>query len=230
MYSEHQPDVYGYLLAQVFEPNVLREVAILDGQSVERVADLSHRSTSTMEQLADRVARAGELPVVALINTATALLSVSRFDPAEALVHKALSRSLSSHEAFEAWMLKFIVTNRRDDGKGSAESFERMRSAIEVGPVPPQRALDACAQAVVWYMKRREIPQDTFRWFVTAGRELVRQPNNLAPASISAWYRALAMVPAAAGRPNRPVRTWFVPGTRRARPSPADRAPTRHTC
>lgn len=38
-----------------------------------------------------------------------------------------------------------------------------MRAAIQTGRVPPDRALDACAQAVVWYLKRKEPIEADYR-------------------------------------------------------------------
>lgn len=76
-----------------------------------------------------------------------------------------------------------------------------MRRAITDGDVPPARALDACAQAVVWYVKRREVPAEVFRWFAQHGTALAASgSDNLTGGGLSAWYRGVAMVPAATGR------------------------------
>jgi len=79
----------------------------------------------------------------------------------------------------------------------SQRCFRRMRAAIEAGEVGAPRALDACTQAVVWHLKRQEIPADDFRWFAARARGLVRDAEGeIGDGQKSAWYRAVAMVPA----------------------------------
>jgi tetratricopeptide (TPR) repeat protein len=100
---------------------------------------------------------------------------------------------------FEVAMLEFIVANRRDTGIGSAGAFDQMREAIVAGGIPSHRALDACTQAVVWFLKRREISRELFEWYARLGHSLVHQDSQLGSAAVSAWYRAVAMSPAARG-------------------------------
>ncbi|MGW5496861.1 hypothetical protein [Streptomyces olivaceoviridis] len=198
-YADLRLDRFGYLLAQVFEPNVLHEAALLAGLSYDSLADLSHRPTEPVERLAALVRDAADLPVTALVNTAAALISVSRFDPAECLLADAYARAATPRERFEASMLAFVVTNRRDDGADSPRQFDRMREAAETGEVPEDRVLDACSQAVVWYLKRKELPEAEYEWFHATGARLAETHDRLDPGAISSWYRALAMVPAAVG-------------------------------
>ncbi|MET9730308.1 tetratricopeptide repeat protein [Streptomyces sp. NPDC006458] len=192
-------DRFGYLLAQVFEPNVLLEAALLTDLPYESVADLSHRPTESMTRLAELADQAADLPVVAVVNVASALISVSRFDIAARLLVDAYSRATTPREAFEAAMLSFVVTNRRDDGTDSPRQFHRMRTAAETREVPDNRVLDACSQAVVWYLKRKELPESEYRWFLDTGTRLAEARDRLDPGAVSSWYRALAMVPAAEG-------------------------------
>jgi len=190
---------YGYLFAQVFEPNVLLEVCILADLDYYGVVGLAHRPTSAMRELAERFDNRVELPIVGLVNLAAALISISRFEPAERVLAEACIRACSPRDTFEIAMLKFIVSNRTSDGTGSAEAFNMMRTAIEARGVPDSRILEACAQAVVWYLKRQEIPEECFKWYVTLGKYLVSEKKRLDSGSLSAWYRAIAMLPAAAG-------------------------------
>lgn len=198
-FSQMRLDRYGYLLAQVFEPNVLVEVALLAGLPYESLADLSHQPTEPIRRLADLVHHAADLPVTGVLNVATALISVSRFDPAASLLADAYVRAATPRERFEAAMLAFVVTNRRDDGVDSPRQFHRMRDAAETDQVPDDRVLDACSQAVVWYQKRKELPESEYQWFLNTGTRLATAADRLDPGAISSWYRALAMVPAAEG-------------------------------
>jgi tetratricopeptide (TPR) repeat protein len=190
---------FGYLFAQVFEPNVLVEVALLAGVPYEEVAGLRYRPTPTIAHLAERTAHAGDLTVVELVNVAAALISISRFGAATDLLEAATARAAGPLQTFEAWMLVFVVANRCDDSQGTTRAFARMRAAIETGKIPPDRTLDACAQAVVWYMKRREPMEADYQWYLATGQSVADQRERVDPGSISAWYRAVAMVPAAAG-------------------------------
>lgn len=194
---------HGYLFAQVFEPNVLVEVAMLAGVAYEEVADLTHRPTPTMARLAELAAGAVDLSAIELINVAAALISVSRFDAATRLLDLAMERSGRTLETFEAWMLRFVVANRCDDGDGTRQAFEHMRAAIETGAIPPDRVVDASAQAVVWYMKRKALNEADYQWYLATGQALVDTGAGVDPGSISAWYRAVAMVPAAQGDADR---------------------------
>lgn len=198
-YQEFRPDRFGYVFAQVFEPNTLIEVALLEGVSPEAVADLTHRPTASMTALAERVEGRADLPVVTLVNLAAALISISRFDAARLVLADAETHARTPEEIFETSMLQFVVANRRDDGTGSPPAFARMRQAMETGRLVPHRALDACAQAVVWYLKRGELPEADYRWFLNTGLELVRDHPDMPSGGVSSWYRALAMLPAAAG-------------------------------
>jgi hypothetical protein len=77
-----------------------------------------------------------------------------------------------------------------------------MRSAAATGAVPRARILDACTQAVVWYLKRREVGKDDFLWWAAVGQTLARRHHAMPASAISSWYRGLAMVPAAKGMPD----------------------------
>ncbi|MBM0275409.1 tetratricopeptide repeat protein [Micromonospora tarensis] len=74
-----------------------------------------------------------------------------------------------------------------------------MRAAIESRALPPDRVMDACAQGVVWFLKRRELSEADFDWFVATGTALAEQPGLVEPAALSSWYRGVAMIPAAKG-------------------------------
>ncbi|MFF5712338.1 hypothetical protein [Streptomyces sp. 62] len=198
-FQEFQTTAYGYDFAQVFEPNALTEVALLAGLDPTAVADLTHRPTPGTVSLAELTEHSADLPVVGLVNVASALISVSRFGLAERLLDQAAARSATARETFEVAMLELIVANRRDDGVGSPRAFARMRQAIETGGVPADRSLDGCSQAVVWYLKRKELPEESFRWYLRLGRELVARHSDMPTAAVSSWYRALAMSPAAEG-------------------------------
>jgi tetratricopeptide (TPR) repeat protein len=191
---------HGYRFAQVFEPNVLHEVALLEGIPYDSLAELRHRPSAATARLGELADGARDLSVVESINVAAALVSISRFGPAALILDQTEPRATTPHDAFEVAMLRFVVANRRGDGPATSRAFLAMRRAIESGPLPADRTLDACAQAVVWYMKRRDLPTADFLWYVAAGRELARRPRQVGTGSLSAWYRALAMVPAARGK------------------------------
>ncbi len=198
-YQEFSTEHFGYLLTQVFEPNVLLESALLADVPYESVAMLEQHPTEPITRLAELVAQRDDLAMPGLVNLAAALISISRFAVASAVLDTAAARSREPREAFETAMLRFIVANRRDDGEGSAAAFAGMRAAIEAGTLPDHRILDACTQAMVWYLKRREIPRSTFTWFVRTGHRLVESRRDISPGALSAWYRGLAMIPAAKG-------------------------------
>ncbi|MFE0181241.1 hypothetical protein ACFW62_11750 [Streptomyces olivaceus] len=200
-YREHDPHSFGYLFAQVFEPNVLREVALLEGLPYKALAELEHHPTASMAQLREAVTCEARLSPVELVNAAAALISISRFELARRLLDTAKTREGTPRDHFEIAMLAFVVANRCDDAMQSVTAFQRMRTAIESVVLPPDRVLDACAQAVVWFMKRpSHVTKSDYTWYLGTGRALAARPAMLDPGSLSSWYRALAMVPASEGK------------------------------
>lgn len=197
----HDWETFGFPFTQVFEPSVLYEIALIQGIDPQALATLDHRPTATTKRLAAVVAAPEGHTTTALVNAASVLTCAGRFARASELVEHAATRSPSGREAFELDWLRFVVSNRTDDGASSPAAFARMQAAVEAGDVPPSRAMDACTQAVVWYVKRREIPAETFRWFARHGAELSAEAGVLTSGGLSAWYRGLAMVPAATGQP-----------------------------
>jgi tetratricopeptide (TPR) repeat protein len=195
-YQQSDPAEFGYLFAQVFEPTVLEEIALLARLDHEDVANLRHQPTDTMRSLANRLGEIRELPTVPLVNVAAALLSISRFNLARGALTEAGARSLTAREQFEIGMLEFVISNRCEDGGSTPAAFARMQAAIEAGDLPPDRVIDACAQAVVWYSKRREISRSSFEYFLSLGRRLAGVPGLVGSAALSSWYRGVAMVPA----------------------------------
>ncbi|WP_420365955.1 hypothetical protein AAEP80_03415 [Curtobacterium sp. L3-7] len=197
----HDPTRYDYALSQIFEPAVLVEVALVAGFEPDAVESLQHAPTERMRWLADRVRNASSLSGTAAVTSAAALISVSRFALATALLDTwEATGQAEVRDRFEIAMLRFIIENRTNAGAGSAVHFETMRAAVVSGGIPIDRQLDACSQAVVWYLKRGELPVDEFGWFARHGNRLVvEHRDELAPGTVSSWFRGVAMVPADLG-------------------------------
>lgn len=200
VFAHRDPDALDYRLAQVFEQAVLDEVAYLEGLDPRGVASLTHATSVTMRALRSEIEADEPRTCVRSMNLATVLISVSRFALAEQLLDDAQRSVSSDAEWFELSLLRFIVGNRIAAGAGSAQQFSAMRAAARSGEVPPVRLLDACTQAVVWYLKRRELCEDDLTWFVRTGLAIVQDHRFSLPAgAISAWYRGIAMLPARSG-------------------------------
>lgn len=189
---------FGYQFTQIFEPGVLRELALLESVPSAELEMLDHRPSKAMQDLRGLLDARDELSVVERINLASALISVSRFDAAERACPATVA---TPRERFELAWIDFLISNRRDDGATSAGAFSRMIGAISEGGAPPGRVVDACTQGVVWYMKRREIEDAQYRWCLEMGTDLVRKKIGLGSGTISSWYRGLAMVPAGERNP-----------------------------
>ncbi|MBM0275408.1 hypothetical protein [Micromonospora tarensis] len=118
-YLDFDPHQFGYLFAQVFESEVLREVALLEGVPFEELDTLRYQPTATIKNLAELVENSADLDVVEHVNLAAALISISRFGMAERLLASAATAARTPLETFETAMLEFVVSNRRDDGAAS---------------------------------------------------------------------------------------------------------------
>jgi tetratricopeptide (TPR) repeat protein len=197
VYEQHDSSTYDYPLAQVFEQTVLDEVVALSGRSVHAVSTLEDAPSERVGELRERMGAAADLSSVEAANLAAALISISRFGPARQVLDAALERRPDALGRFELAMLQFVVANRCTDGSGSARWFSQMRAAIEQGPIPDGRVLDACTQAVVWYLKRQELPPEDFKWFARMGNDIATNRQSQVPdAALSSWFRGVAMVPA----------------------------------
>jgi tetratricopeptide (TPR) repeat protein len=190
---------FGYSFTQVFEPAVLYEIALLDDVPLTRLARLEQPGTPAMTWLRSMIDNAAAHTVVELINLASCLVTISRFDLVRDILAALAERPSTPREDFEVGWLEFMVANRCDGGTGSTAAFERMRAAVMARAVPASRALDASTQAVVWYVKRKELPAASYEWWRALGTKLVEASTRVDPGAVSSWYRGVAMVPAADG-------------------------------
>jgi hypothetical protein len=134
----------------------------------------------------------------AAVAAAGLLVSLSRFSTA-ARVLGGMNGDSTQREQFERLWLEFIISNRCDTGRDSDHVFGRMLDIAEGGDVPDGRVLDICSQGVVWFLKRREISEATVRRLLELGRGLASGSLRADWAGTSAWYRAVAMLPAEKG-------------------------------
>ena len=188
---------FGYSFTQIFEPAVLYEVALLEGVPLNTLTRLEYRETAATAKLGGMLDDIAVLTVVELVNVASALVSISRFDLTRDVIAAISARRTTPREDFEVGWLEFLVSNRCDGGAGSPAAFERMRAAVVARAVPASRVLDACTQAVVWYIKRQELSTAEYEWWRSLGTSLSESSTRVESGALSSWYRGLAMVPAA---------------------------------
>lgn len=183
-------------LTQVFEPEVLDEAALLRGLDPTAVRRLDEGS-STAQALAEEAAAAADEPAEETLCVAAALVSVSRFELAREVL-RTVDATAHPRAAFERAMLEFVIANRTTlSAERMTAAFRRMQAAARSEEVPRDRLLDACAQAVVWYLKCEAVPRELFEWFSREGQSLVtHRRDELGAATVSSWYRGIAMVPA----------------------------------
>ena len=189
---------YGYLFAQVFEPYVLTEIAELEGTAPELLEALEVGSTPELDTLRQRIAERQSLSPVEAVNTAAALISISRFALAELLLNAAEQARTDHRDKFEIAMLWFVIHNRHAEYDHMAADLLTMRRLIETGPLHRERKLDAASQAIVWHLKVKVLSATDFEWFLNLGRQIA-ETGLVDDGALSSWYRAVAMVPAAKG-------------------------------
>jgi tetratricopeptide (TPR) repeat protein len=141
---------------------------------------------------------------VKAVNLASALISISRFSLATRIIDDIPTEKLSARDRFEIAMLNFVIQNRYGNRTGMEKALAVMKACIEAGGIQAARILNAASQAVVWYMKSKAISKELFNWYVTQGVKLAKYAHGKPPeyinsAALSAWYRAVAMVPAERG-------------------------------
>lgn len=197
-YDDSALESFGYLFAQVFEPHVLHEVAALEGQPIEALERLEYGASERMERLRAQL-RGGAASIIALVNTAAALISLSRFGLAAEVLASIRRSDCDDRALFEVAMLEFVISNRLANAEGMRAAFAHMRRAIERSKLPAERLLDASGQAVVWRLKTKAIDEREFQWFLDLGKQVIAQERGSESGARSSWYRAVAMIPAAKG-------------------------------
>jgi hypothetical protein len=198
-FLQAQWESFGYPFAQVFELHVLQEIAALEEVDLVDLNELCYGSTPEICRLKELVNGIDDYSTTKAVNVAAALISISRFDLAERCLRSTDKRNVNKREVFEIGMLEFVIANRRDNGIGSAAAFRKMRVAIEEGRLPAERMLGACSQAVVWYLKKKDLASSDYKWFRSLGERLTQRNRQMDPSAISSWYRAVAMLPASKG-------------------------------
>jgi len=188
--------------SQIFESEVLYEA--------KRVADLGTLPSALEEfvpvfpgetplDVASAVAAGGLTGIRAQIAAAGLFVSLSRFRAA-ATALQPIGADAPVREQFERLWLEFIISNRNDAGRESDRIISTMLNLAKTeAHVPDSRLLDVCSQGIVWFLKRREVSGATVHSLLEVGRRLVSGPLRSDWAGTSAWYRAVAMVPAQSG-------------------------------
>ncbi|MEO0814525.1 MAG: hypothetical protein AAFY60_16820, partial [Myxococcota bacterium] len=190
-YHNNTAETPVYPFTQIFEPGVLAEVVLLEGVPLDPLLTLEFRPTAEMESLGNKLDNLQSLDMAERLNLSSALICISRFDAAK----RALPREGSTdRERFELAWLDFLISNRQDDGARSPDAFARIIAATAQGEVSPARIVDACTQGIVWFLKRREIDEQQYRWCVETGNALIKHGAGLGHGTLSSWYRGVAMV------------------------------------
>ncbi|WP_299694181.1 hypothetical protein [uncultured Tateyamaria sp.] len=190
---------YGYCLGQVFEPYVLAEVAQLSNMRRNTMEKTLPDSSKLFLELRTLVENSASAAIPDITNTASALVSLSRFELAQKLLNRIPNDQMSVRDAFELAMLEFIIANRLDDRPMMARCYDTMQQCLMTDQIPPHRALSAASSAVVWHMKVQFLSDAGYRWFEALGQKLSRDPDKVDAGALSSWYRGIAMVPAARG-------------------------------
>jgi tetratricopeptide (TPR) repeat protein len=152
-----------------------------------------------MERLRAQMRGCGAASVIALVNTAAVLISLSRFGLAADVLASIRRSDCDDRALFEIAMLEFVISNRLANAEGMRAAFANMRRAIERSKLPAERLLDASGQAVVWRLKTKAIDEQEFQWFLDLGKHVIAQERGSEAGARSSWYRAVAMIPAAKG-------------------------------
>lgn len=186
---------WGFPISQVFEPAVLQEVCLVARLDIKEVLSLSVGGPTT-RQIRHEYEDFEKSTAQDNFKLAGLLVAMSRFSMAESVIRAMLRRDLSSELSFEFYLLDFIIRNRTG-ARGATNCFRAMRTELETGAIAPGRALDACAQAVVWHLKTKLLSEDDFLFYVNYGRHCVKsQSSDLDAGVLSSWYRGVAMIPA----------------------------------
>lgn len=183
-------------LSQIFEPRVLTEAKTLAGQVVSPSGLESVDGLPPTAVIHARIPELTDLPPVRRsLAVAGLLVAASRFQSASAVLADSPVSSFAK-EAFERAWIEFLISNRLHDGYFAESLVKEMLSLYEAGGVPAKRALDMCAQGVVWFLKGRQISSSTVSRLIRLGDEIVTREASGDPAGTSSWYRAVAMLPA----------------------------------
>lgn len=195
-------DDIGYRYVQLLEPAVVVEIERIEQSKIARYGRHEPDGHSTRasgltwlfenRHLASSVQR---------LNLAAALASFGRPSLARSVLANLAEHSrVQGDLRFEYLMLSFAVSNRMGDRVASGKWMRLLRDMGKHGRLMGSQLIDAAAQAIVWHKKTGEVDVDTYRWFFSSSTSLLRRGQNLPYSVESAWYRAAAMIPAAANQ------------------------------
>ncbi len=202
-FRTHPLDQRGYRFTQVFEPFVLREIARMENLPLHDLENFKVGDGEVVNQIRDLLANWDQLTVIQALNLASILIGFSRFERSKKLLSDLKGKITQPRDEFEYVSLWFIIHNRLGNTQEMGEDLLAMRRLIEVGGIPPERALDAAVQAVVWYFKEKVISESAYSWFEALGTRICATESSVRDTSQSSWYRAIAMAPAANNDPQK---------------------------
>lgn len=192
-------DDIGYRYIQLLEPAVVAEIERIEQSQMvlgcQHEPDALSTCASALTWLFENRHLASS---VQRLNLAVALASFGR----PSLAHSILE-DLAEHPRvqgdlrFEYLMLRFAVSNRMGDRIASGRWMRLLKDMGKHGRLMGGQLMDAAAQAIVWHLKTGEVDVDTYKWFFSSSTSLLRRGQNLPDSVKSAWYRSVAMIPAA---------------------------------
>jgi hypothetical protein len=198
----HNFDEVPYQTSQLLEPSILSEVArdaALTRDEIERFEYDITGPAAAVKWLLEGLSDATQ---VQRLNLAACLASTARYAMARAVLRQIDPVRLFPEQQFVYFINKFVIDNRIGDISDHSTEFQGLKAIIENAQIPERRVLDAASQAIVWYVKTGSVGHALYSWFVERGWQAVQTLKDAAGfrelIALSCFYRAHAMIPAAA--------------------------------
>lgn len=199
--AQHNFDEVPFRVPQLLEPSALAEVASRHGMGVNELEFLSYEVRGPAVKLKWLIDMLEWAPPVQKLSLAQCLASTCRYRFAKKVMEEIPYGALYPNQKITYHLTQFAINNRLEVLGACQNEFVLMKSLLEAHRVSAARVLDVCAQAIVWKIKGDIIDHDLGQWFISAGEQAAKKISSSVEyndlISLSSYYRALAMVPAA---------------------------------
>ncbi|PTA66544.1 tetratricopeptide repeat protein [Deinococcus arcticus] len=185
----------GYRFSQVFEPQVLQELAMLNPLDIDQLEQLNYGVHDHYQSVPWMLRHLQHVTNPQKINLANFLISVCRYALARRVFATIETRQLPARFLRDYHLLGFLLTNRTGQQSQSSEDhLSAILSMVKAGQLQPAEVAHIAAQAIVWNVKDGSVSTSTADTFISLAAQVMERTRDL---NVKAdWYRAYAMVPA----------------------------------
>ena len=199
-------DDIGPTCLQLFEPDILTEISLLYKIKLESIENFDYEITDSesLNNLQWMLKNRKYLSSQQKINLAHSLNTLARYKLARSLLNDVNYAKLRNDWKLYYLFCDFCISNRLENDDSSEDIFEKVKGLMEMGEASNQMIVLFASQYIVWSLKTTKLA-NLFKFMLERAEKTVTEieaeinegiSNTANLVLLSAWYRAMAMVPA----------------------------------